>query len=384
MNENDVLGFDPSQLSIYSQSEKPANSGNSLIYHTRPEESKSEDGVYRSTIKIIYNPFDFANSIFEQQGYWLEDADGGFMVVSALTNNDTNCPIFKAWKKCRYSDPGSVLWKQQAKATEGGNELFNKRFSRYATIQVMQDKNHPELEGKYMFMKLPKSIYDVIKAKTNPSKESGKCPIPIMDFLFGRSIDLEVKPGDGPKGSLEYKRGTSYFCEISEDTTCCTNPDKSPLLNTEEQSVLKNYVNAMRDVWKEKDPQTRDQLLAQVNADPNTAKLRSFYPSVIEKIKSFCPNVVEEFKYKEWEPAVSARVQKWIDCVLAGNLPKEQAPSAAPEMKAMPSSDDVFGPMGVMPTNNVSHPTPPAQSTATVQTNSDPFAGTPDDDDLPF
>lgn len=378
MNENDVLGFDPSQLSVFSQSEKSANSANSLIYHTRPEESKSEDGVYRSTIKIIYNPFDLANSIFEQQGYWLEDADGGFMVVSALTNNDTNCPIFKAWKKCRYSDPGTPLWKQQAKATEGGNELFNKHFSRYATIQVMEDKNHPELEGKYMFMKLPKSIYDQIKAKTNPSKESGKCPIPIMDFLFGRSIDLEVKPGEGAKGSLEYKRGTSYFCEFSEDTTCCTNPDKSPLLNTEEQMVLKNYVNMMRDVWKEKDPLAREKLLQNVNADPNTAKLRGFYPAVIARIKEFCPNLVEEFKYKEWEPNVAARVQKWIDCVLSGNIPKQMAPSSAPEMKPSSAADDVFGPMGVTPTA-APQPTPTAQPS-----NDFMGGGSSDDDDLPF
>lgn len=380
MNENDVLGFDPSQLSVFSQTEKTSNSGNSLIYHTRPEDSKSEDGVYRSTIKIIYNPFDFANSIFEQQAYWLEDADGGFMVISALTNNDTNCPIFKAWKKCRYSDPGTPLWKQQAAAKEGGKELFNKRFTRYATIQVMQDKNHPELEGKYMFMKLPKSIYEQIKAKTNPSKESGKCPIPIMDFLFGRAIDLEVKPGDGPKGSMEYKRGTSYFCEISEDTVCCTNPDKSSLLNDEEKAVLKAYVNNMRDVWKEKDPVERAKLLETVNADPNTARLRSFYPAVISKIKEFCPNLVEEFKYKGWEPAVAERVQKWIDCVLAGNTPKEMAPSNAPGAPSVPmnqpSQDDVFGPMGPM---NMMAAQPQA-STASFDTPTAPV----EDDDLPF
>lgn len=376
MNENDVLGFDPSQLSNYVQGEKPSNSGNSLIYHTRPEEAKSEDGVYRSTIKIIYNPFDLANSTFEQQAYWLEDADGGFLVVSSLTNNDTNCPIFKAWKKCRYAEPGSILWKQQAAGKEGGKELFNKRFNRYCVIQVMSDKNHPELEGKYMFMKMPKSIYETVKQKENPAKESGKCPIPIRDFLFGRTIDLEVKPGEGPKGSMEYKRGTSYFCEISDDTACCTNPDKSPLLDAEQKAVVNTYVNAMREVWKEKDPITRESLRAQVNADPNTAKLRAFYPSIIAKIKEFCPNLVEEFKYKEWEPAVAERVQKWIDCVLAGNTPKEMAPSNAPAAPTtQPSQDDVFGPFGA--TNIAGQD---IKSTVTV----DAPATSGEDDDLPF
>lgn len=383
MNENDVLGFDPSQLSVFSQTDKPASSGNNLLYHTRPEESKSEDGVYRSTIKIIYNPFDFANSIFEQQAYWLEDADGGFMAVSSLTNNDTNCPIFKAWKKCRYADPGTPLWKQQAKVEEGGRSLFNKRFSRYATIQVMVDKNHPELEGKYMFMKLPKAIYETVKAKTSPAKESGKCPIPVMDFLFGRSIDLEVRPGEGAKGSLEYKRGTSYFCEISDDTMCCTNPDKSPLLTPEQEMVVETYVTQMKKVWKEKDAKQREIILAEVNADPNTARLREFYPAIIEKIKGFCPNVVEEFQYKPWDEALTNRVNKWINCVLEGNVPKEQAPSSAPTMNPIPASEDVFGPMGVTPMNTA-HPTPPQQSSASVQTPNDVFGGGSDDDDLPF
>ena len=69
-----------------------------MIYKTKPDESKSSDGVYRSTIRVIYNPFDLKHSILEQVSYSMTDKDGWFSAVSSLTNGDTNCPIFKAWK----------------------------------------------------------------------------------------------------------------------------------------------------------------------------------------------------------------------------------------------------------------------------------------------
>ena len=45
--------------------------------------------------------------------------------------------------------------KQAAKEENGGNNLFNKRQAKYVTVQVMEDKNHPELEGKFMIWKMP-------------------------------------------------------------------------------------------------------------------------------------------------------------------------------------------------------------------------------------
>lgn len=341
--ENDILGFDPTQLSVFDEKPAQGSTGNPLVYHTRPAESKSEDHVYRSTIKVIYSPQDMKHSIIEQQAYAIHDNDGWLTVVSSLTNGDKNCPIFKAWKKCHFSEEGSILWKQAASTDEGGKGLFDKRYGRYVTIQVLKDKNHPELEGKYMFWKLPKTVWEMIDNKMNPSKESGKAPIPIMDFLFGRSIDLEVKPGPGKPGDINYTRQTSYMAEISEDCVSCTNPDGSPLLNDSEKMVLNGYVTAMKEVWKSKDPAERATLLANINQDLNTKQLREIYNRVLEKIKGFCPDLNKEMGYKEWDAATSARVQKWIDVVLSGNDPAADAApvvvaNAAPDMAAAAAS----------------------------------------------
>ena len=362
MNENEILGFDPSQLNVFNQNDAQKSQGNPLIYRTRPDESVSEDGVYRATIKVIYNPFNFAQSILEQQSYGLKDANGWFTVISSLTQNDTSCPIFKAWKKCHYAEKDSVLWKQAAKLEEGGKALFDKRYSRYVTIQVLSDKNHPEQEGKYLFWKLPKSIWDVINAKMNPAKESGKAKIPVMDFLFGRSLDIEVIPGPDDKAHPERKaRETKYRCELSEDVVSCTNPDGSPLLNNEEQNVLDMYVMKLQKIWREKDPDTRLELEAALKSDEVSVKLRTIYSRVLGDIKKFCPNLIESLGYKPWDEKTTARVQSWIDTVLSGNDPSMTA-----------NVPDVL--------NNVGNET--VQDTQDNETL--PMNNTSDDDDLPF
>lgn len=360
-DELDILGFDPSQLSVFSTNDQNQSSGNHNLYVARPSESKSEDGVYRATIKIIYCPQNFKSSIVEVQSYAMQDENGYFSAPSSLMIGDKSCPIFTAWKKCRYADEGSVLWKQAAKKDVGGKQLFDKRFARYVTIQVMEDKNHPELEGKYMFWKLPLSIYDMITKKQNPAPESGKSPIPVMDFLFGYAVELEVTPGpDDPHNPQRKTREISYSGEFTEDPVSCTNPDKSPLLNDDEQEVLDDYISAMKRVWKEKNPEERAKKLAAVNDDPNTKELRKIYARVLENIKSFCPDVNEEFGFKPWDDNLRKRVQNWIDIVLSGNEPKTAAPDVVVNTDA------------------------PA-STATVEEADDtPVGHDEDDSDLPF
>ena len=351
--ENDILGFDPQSLSVFNTEEKQSKSqGNPLIYKTRPADSVSDDGHYYATIKVVYNPFNPKQSTLDQQSYTIQDKDGWLTVVSSLTNNDTSCPIFKAWKKCHYSDKGTTLWKQAAPEKDGGKALFDKRFARYCVVQVLEDKNQPELVGKFLFWKMPKTIYDLITTKMNPSKESGKAPIPVMDYLFGRAIEIEVIPGPGNPGDERYARETKYIAELSEDVVSCIAPDGSPLLNDEEQKILDKYVFDMMRVWKEKDIEKRESLKATVDADENTIALRKFYnEKIFPQIKQWCPNLIETLSYKEWDDATKARVQKWIDIVLAGNDPRtiEEAPTVAStvgaESKAETPTPPVENPM---------------------------------------
>ena len=61
--------------------------------------------------------------------------------------------------------------------------------------------------------------------------------------------------------------------------------------------------------------------------------------------------MIETLSYKEWDDATKARVQKWIDIVLAGNDPRtiEEAPTVAStvgtESKAETPTPPVENPM---------------------------------------
>jgi hypothetical protein len=363
MTENDVLGFDPSQLTVFNQSQQKTQVSDPLIYRPRPADSTSEDGIYRATIKVIYNPFDLKNSVVEQQAYSMQDEKGWFQAVSSLTVNDTSCPIFTAWKKCRYAEEGSALWKQQASKEQGGNQIFDKRFTRYVTIQVLEDENKPENVGKYLFWKLPKSIWDIINAKMNPS-DVKKASVPVMDFLFGRAIELEVIPGPGKPGDERYTRETKYAGEFSDEVVSCINPDSSPMLNDDEQEILDTYVSKMNKVWKSKDPEARAQMLDEINRDSNTAELKKIYKKVLDNIKQSCPNLKEHLGYKEWSDELKARVNAWINVVLSGNNP-----ATANEAPVVVKEEE----------------TPATTHGGNTNAFDTPFAGTTDDDDdLPF
>lgn len=362
LTENDILGFNASQLSIFDETPASVSGGNPNIYHPKAALAKSDDGIYRSTIRVIYNPFDFRNSILEQQSYAIHDSNGWLTLTSSLTVGDKNCPIFKGWKSCHYSKDPKIK-KQE--------EYFDKRFGRYVTIQVVEDSNQPELQGKYMIWKMPKFIWEQLTAKMNPSPESKKSSIPVMDFLFGRPIYLEVTPGPDDKAHPERKqRETSYSTSeiASDEVVSCTNPDGSPLLDSDQQSILDTYVEEMtKRVWKERDPVKRATALAEINAEENTKNLRSLYRDVIEKIKSFCPNIEDEVGYKPWSDADKARVDAWLKIVLAGGDP---------------TVDPGMTPAAVPPTTASQSPTPQQTAAAPQTTAAD--TSSDDNEDLPF
>ena len=338
--EDDILGFDPKNLRTYHDQEA-SSSSTSKVYKMKPAESKDEDHNYRCKIKVIYNPFNLSNSVIEQQGYSMKDADGYFYVVSKLTENDTSCPIFKAWKRSHFAkkDENPNLWRIAAKKDEGGDEMFDKRFARYVTIQVIEDKNHPENEHKYFFWKMPKSVWTVIDRAQNPAAADRKVSIPVMDFLFGCAVNITVTPGPDDPGHPERKlREIKYMAELSKKPVCCTMPDGSPLLDDEGQKVLDAYTEKLRDIWYEDNYDKAVKMEEELRTSAEAAALRPVYRKILEAIKGFCPNVEDEMSYHEWAPETAARVQRWLDAVMAGRNPElEDAPSAGPV--AAPSAE---------------------------------------------
>ena len=118
MSENiseldDLMGFDPSQLDAFNP--KQRENFNANIYKTNPKDSKSDDGHYRSRVKILYNPLNIKRSIVHQATYYISDTAGSILVKSKLGDGDKSCPIFTTWKKLWFSE--DPIWTQGSQAS---------------------------------------------------------------------------------------------------------------------------------------------------------------------------------------------------------------------------------------------------------------------------
>ena len=150
------------------------------FYKPYPEDGK--DGVYKSLIRFVPNPVDPAKSKVHKYYVYLNDpvSGDGFSV---------DCPS-TVGKKSILKD---LFWKLKNSHSAADQELA-KKFSRkedfYSLIQIVQDKNKPELEGKVMIFKFGKKLNDMIGAQLQP--EYGD-PCNPYDLFEGREFAVSVR-----------------------------------------------------------------------------------------------------------------------------------------------------------------------------------------------
>lgn len=309
---DDVMGFNPTDLNVFNAPE--AKEFNKNVYKTNPKDSKSEDGHYRSKIRVIYNPLDIRQSIVKQTTYAMNDADGFFMVKSKLANGDRDCPIFKSWKALHFSqDEAKKNWAKQ---------MYDKSESQWCLVQILEDDNRPELVGQIKAMKLPKAIYVKLEALMNPAPETKKTPVPVMDYIFGRVLEMDVTPGpDDPAHPERKQREVKYdLCAFENDPTPVIKVDGTALFTDEEFELIESINTARTDVVKAKTEKKRVEA-QQVLADSKDA-LRALYEKVVAYLKENAIDIVKECAYQPWDDKTAARVQNWIECVADMHDPK--------------------------------------------------------------
>lgn len=326
---DDVMGFNPADLSIFNATE--TSEFNQNIYKTNPKDSKAEDGHYRSKIRVIYNPFDVKQSIVKQTTYAMNDADGFFMVKSKLANGDRECPIFKSWKKLWFSgDEAKKDWARQ---------MYDKSESQWCLVQVIEDDNKPDLVGKILAMKLPKAIFVKLEALMNPAPETKKMPVPVMDYIFGRILEMDVTPGpDDPQHPERKQREIKYdLCGFETDPTPIINVDGTPFFTEEELELIDNYNTARNDLAKAKTEKKKQE--AQQILTDNQNSIRELYSKVIAYLKENSIDLVKECSYQPWDEATEKRVQNWIDIVATMNDPKTVSAVETSNNSTPPTAD---------------------------------------------
>lgn len=356
---DDIMGFNPSDLDAFQ--EQTGNSNfDANIYKTNPVKlSKAEDGHYRAKVRVIYNPFNFKQSIVAQRTYFIQDAEGSLLVRSKGASPDKNvyrtCPFHQAWSKLWYATEN-----QEAKRA-WSKQMLDSNNSQWVLVQVMEDENQPELVGKILAWKLPKTIFTKMTAKMKPSAESKKTPVPVMDYLIGLPLDLDVAPGpDDPQAPERKQREINYdLCEFDGDYMPIMKVDGTPLFEDAELDTIDAFVTARAEMVKGKSAAKRE--VAANTVKELTESIRALYQKAIDYLKENAFDLEKECGYQEWDEATTARVNRYLAAVVAMQDPKvavvgdtmTDAPDAPAEVPQTPTADFAADPMAAMMGDNV-------------------------------
>ena len=177
MSNLDIFNLDAEALVTPTKKE---GSKDLEFYKPYPEDGK--DGVYKSLVRFLPNVADAQKSKIHKYYVYLQDpaTGNGFSV---------DCPS-TVGKKSILKD---IFWKLQNSNSAADKEL-SKKFSRkedyYSLIQIVQDKNRPELEGKIMIFKFGKKLNDMIEAQLKP--EYGD-PVNPYDLFSGKLFSIHAR-----------------------------------------------------------------------------------------------------------------------------------------------------------------------------------------------
>ena len=150
------------------------------FYKPYPENGK--DGVYKSLIRFVPNPVDPAKSKIHKYYVYLNDPVSG-------ESFPVDCPS-TVGKKSIVKD---LFWKLKNSHSAADQELaksFSRKEDFYSLIQIVQDKNAPELEGKIMIFKFGKKLNDMIEAQLKPEYGDPSNP---FDLFNGREFAIQVR-----------------------------------------------------------------------------------------------------------------------------------------------------------------------------------------------
>ena len=177
MSNLDIFNLDAEALVTPTKKE---GSKDLEFYKPYPEDGK--DGVYKSLVRFLPNVADAQKSKIHKYYVYLQDpaSGNGFSV---------DCPS-TVGKKSILKD---IFWNLQNSNSAADKEL-SKKFSRkedyYSLIQIVQDKNRPELEGKIMIFKFGKKLNDMIEAQLKP--EYGD-PVNPYDLFTGKLFSIHAR-----------------------------------------------------------------------------------------------------------------------------------------------------------------------------------------------
>jgi len=169
-------------LSADSLVTKVNSKGEKDLEFYKPYPENGKDGVYKALIRFVPNSVDPSKSKIHKYYVYLNDPISG-------ESFPVDCPS-TVGKKSILKD---VFWKLKNSHSAADQEMaksFSRKEDFYALVQIVQDKNSPEVEGKIMMFKFGKKLNDMIEAQLKPEYGDPSNP---FDLFNGREFALQVR-----------------------------------------------------------------------------------------------------------------------------------------------------------------------------------------------
>ena len=161
-----------------------AQTKNSIDYS--PSADKGQNGVYKAIIRFVSWWNDPEHSISDKWVCWL---------VDPITNRGryVDCPS-SIGKPSPLQDMFFKLRKSESIQERKKSEIFSRRHSFSAVVQVIKDDQNKEAEGKLMIWKFGKKIWEKIEAEKKPLIGE---PHEAFDLLDGKAFAVVVTKVSG-------------------------------------------------------------------------------------------------------------------------------------------------------------------------------------------
>ena len=176
-NLNDLFAMPDSLKDMTTEPPKKKTDEN--IYSCNPKEGK--DNVYKAKIRFLMNINNKNESIIATHYHWLTDANGENPVyVVDPSSVGESSPISDLYWKFKKSTNA---------AEQNMADMLSRKTKYYSLVQIVEDEQHPELEGKIKVFAFGTKIKNKIDEE-EADKDDGGNP---FNILSARNFKLEVK-----------------------------------------------------------------------------------------------------------------------------------------------------------------------------------------------
>lgn len=189
------------------------------------------DGIYRAKLRFIPNFRNVKKSIISKYTYWLTDAnEENAIYVDDPSTIGEKSPI------------GDMFWKLKNSKNPVDNNLSDllKRGRKFfSLVQIIEDTQHPELEGRLMVFSYGIKIKEKIDSEFKDEDEGGNP----FDVLNGRVFRIEVKKVGGFQNydSCKFIGGATPI-KLDGKSMAGSEADKKKIVEFLEKSpVLEDY-----------------------------------------------------------------------------------------------------------------------------------------------